>query len=326
MAMEIPRFLWALCLNKPEGPQEISPPQLETCLEQAHTLWLHVDYSDSATEQWLRDQHFLDPQIAGGFFAEDTRPRSLTLKQGLFLILRGLNLNPGAEPEDMVSLRVWIEPTRIITAQRRTVHTFNKIHQSFLQRGITITVSDFAVELIETLVNEIADVVEEAEEEIDNVEENMVTSTVQHDLRTRLADLRREIISLRRYLAPQREVMLRLSNEQIPWLSEHAHHRLRDAADRLTKYVEDLDSARERAAITQEELHNKITEMTSKRIYIFTLIASIFLPLSFLTSLLGINVGGIPGSTNSYAFFIVCGILGFIALTISIIFRIKKWL
>lgn len=325
MTLKIPHFLWALCLNKPEGPQDILPPQLETCLEQAHTLWLHVDYSDPAMEQWLLEQHFLEPQIESGFFAEDTRPRSLILKNGLFLILRGLNLNPGAEPEDMVSLRIWMEPTRIITAQRRTVHTFNKIHQSFLQRGAAITASDFMVELMETLVNEIADVVEEAEEEIDAVEESMV-SAVQHNLRTRLADLRREIIHLRRYLAPQREVMLRLSNEQIPWLSEHARHRLRDAADRLTKYVEDLDSARERAAITQEELHNKITEVTSKRIYIFTLIASIFLPLSFVTSLLGINVGGIPGATNIYAFFIVCGILGFIALTISAVFRIKKWL
>ncbi len=78
--------------------------------------------------------------------------------------------------------------------------------------------------------------------------------------------------------------------------------RLREISDRTTRYVEDLDSIRDRAAVTQEELNNRIAEQMNKTMYVLSLVAGIFLPLGLLTGLLGINVGGIPGTENKWAF------------------------
>lgn len=126
--------------------------------------------------------------------------------------------------------------------------------------------------------------------------EQEVIATESHALRTRLSEIRREAIMLRRYLSPQRDAMTRLPAESVPWLSDANRLHLKEATDRLVRCIEDLDSARDRAAVTQGELANRLSEQLNTRMYVLSLVAAVFLPLGFLTGLLGINLGGIPGS------------------------------
>ena len=82
---------------------------------------------------------------------------------------------------------------------------------------------------------------------------------------------------------------------------------LREVTDRVTRYVEDLDSIRERAAVIQDELMNRLSDQMNRNMYLLTIVASVILPLGFVTGLLGINVDGIPGSENTpWAFAAVC--------------------
>ena len=90
--------------------------------------------------------------------------------------------------------------------------------------------------------------------------------------------------------------------------------------------MEDLDSARERAAVTQEELAGRLAEQMNKTMYVLSIVAAIFLPLGLITGLLGINVGGIPGVDSGWAFTIVCLILIGIAVVQAIVFKKMKWL
>lgn len=98
-------------------------------------------------------------------------------------------------------------------------------------------------------------------------------------------------------------------SERVAWLQESDRSRLREIADRTSRYVEDLDSARDRAAVTQEELNSRLSEGTNQKMYVVALVAAIFLPLGLLTGLLGINVGGIPGAENRISFALVCALL-----------------
>jgi zinc transporter len=90
-------------------------------------------------------------------------------------------------------------------------------------------------------------------------------------------------------MAPQREAIARLQSEKISWLADEDRVRLREVYDRLTRYLEDLDAARERAAVTQEELISRLSEQMDNRMYVLSIVAAIFLPLGFLTGLLGIK-------------------------------------
>ena len=110
------------------------------------------------------------------------------------------------------------------------------------------------------------------------------------------------------------------------WLAEEDRVRLRETYDRLTRYIEDLDASRERAAVTQEELISRLSKQMDNRMYVLSIVAAIFLPLDFLTGLLGINVGGIPGAEYKAAFVIFCMLLvALVGIEITI-FKRKKWM
>jgi zinc transporter len=147
-----------------------------------------------------------------------------------------------------------------------------------------------------------------------------------HQLRSQLATLRRQAISLRRYLSPQREALSRLLTEKIPWLDESNRIRLREVYDMLIRHIEDLDEARDRAAVTQEQLVNSLSEQMNKKMYILSIVAAIFLPLGFLTGLLGINVGGIPGAESKLGFLVFVLLLSAVVVFQIWLFRKKKWL
>jgi zinc transporter len=102
--------------------------------------------------------------------------------------------------------------------------------------------------------------------------------------------------------------------------------RLRETADRTTRYVEDLDAIRDRATVTQEELNARLAEQMNKTMYILSIVAGIFLPLGLLTGLLGINVGGIPGTESHWAFAIFCVLLLIVAVGQVWLFKRKKWM
>ena len=102
--------------------------------------------------------------------------------------------------------------------------------------------------------------------------------------------------------------------------------RLRESADRVTRYVEDLDSARERAAVIRDELEGRLAEQMNKTMYVLSIVAAIFLPLGLLTGLLGINVGGIPGAENPLAFWEVCLLLVFVGVLQALLFWKMKWI
>ena len=87
-----------------------------------------------------------------------------------------------------------------------------------------------------------------------------------------------------------------------------------------------VDAVRERAAVTQEELLSRLSEQLNQRMYVLSIVAAVFLPLGFLTGLLGINVGGIPGADNAQAFWIFSGLLLIAVVIQLLVFRWKKWL
>jgi|GEM_PF-750538 len=87
-----------------------------------------------------------------------------------------------------------------------------------------------------------------------------------------------------------------------------------------------IDSAKDRAAITLEELDHQLSEQTNRAMYVLAIVAAISLPLSLLTGLLGINVGGIPGANNPWAFIIVTILLLAIAAVLVWLFKHIRWL
>jgi zinc transporter len=177
----------------------------------------------------------------------------------------------------------------------------------------------------ERIADRMGDVVAELDDAVAALEDSVLSADSQ-ELRSQLANLRRTSISLRRYIAPQRDVLARLIIDRIGWIDDTDRARLREVAERTARFVDDIDSARERATVTQEELNNRLSEQMNKAMYLLSIVAAIFLPLGLLTGLLGINVGGIPGAEFKWAFALVTAILLLIGIGLILWFKKIKWL
>jgi len=288
-------------------------------------LWLHLDYADEGVKKWLFEESGIDAVSCEALIADETRPRVVTSSDSLLLILRGVNCNPGADPEDMVSVRMWFEEHRIISMRHRRVMAVNDIYKSIEAGKGPSSANDFMVMVANKLVDRMADVISDIDDAVDELEDLVLTGE-SYELRPRLASLRRQTISMRRYISPQRDVLARLQNERISWLTDIDRIRIREISERNARFVDELDSARDRAAITQEELNNRLSEQMNKTMYILSIVAAIFLPLGLITGLLGVNVGGIPGTENQYGFAAVTIALVIFAYIQYLVFKRKRWI
>lgn len=321
--METP-LIFGFTLDGFGGGTELSWAEIQKTPSSQNLLWLHLDFKVDETHRWLEEDSGLAPEVIQALLAEDTRPRSFSYKSGLLVILRGVNLNPGSDPDDMVSMRVWIEPRRIFSIRHRKVMAIDELAQKIKQGEGPTDSGDFLVQLTSGLARRVSTITSQIDDDMDQIEDEVLEQgSFEH--RVKLSILRRQIIRIRRYLAPQREVMNQLQIDKNAMISESHKIQLREIADHIMRNVEDLDSAKDRAAVCQEELENRISSQMNKTLYVLSIITAVFLPLGLITGLLGINVGGIPGSENPLAFIFVCLFLLAIVIAQVLIFRKIHW-
>lgn len=318
-------LIHALCLDGAGGARALTAAEVSRWAPEDGVLWLHLDYSSSEAVEWINHDARLESVSRAFLVAEDTRPRITSIDNALLLALRGVNLNPHSDPEDMIGVRIWANGSVIITTIRRTLLSISDISSSLEMGKGPRSASEFVIELSSRLISRMGPTLEVLEEMLADLEEQTL-GTGDAKVRRQLSTIRREAIVLRRYLAPQREAMYRLYDEKISWLEEKDRLHSREVTDHLLRHIENLDSIRERAAVIHEELVSNLSEQLNSRMYLLALITTIFLPLGFLTGLFGINVGGIPGSDSKFAFAIFVSILGGIALVLLALFKRKKWM
>lgn len=289
-------------------------------------LWVHFDYSSKEAIDWITNKSKIESIAIDALLTEETRPRTTILNDAILIALRGVNLNPNSKPEDMVSLRLYVSQKLIISTRRRDLLSIAEIVDT-LKKGVgPKTSSEFLTDLTYRVTARMEDVIDQIEERTDFLEENFLLESVDAKFRNEILAIRRETIILRRYLFPQKEALNKLYNERITWINEYEKIEIRETNDQLIRYIEELDTIRDKVSLIQEELSNTLSDQMNKKMYILSIISAIFLPLTFLTGLLGINIGGIPGAQNENAFYTFSIMLIFIVTIQLLIFKKKRWI
>lgn len=288
----------------------------------ADLVWVHVDGGDPGCQAWLRERSGLSETVVEALTALETRPRATPIDDGVIVNLRGVNAMPDATPEDLVSIRCWAEAGRVVSLKYRPMSALADMREC-MREGRVRDPGDFIAGLAEVLTMRLDPVIARLGDTLDDLEEDVFDGRLQ--MRSALARVRRNAIELRRFIAPQREALARLSIATFAWLTDEDRMHLREAADRVTRMAEELDAVRERAGVLADQLTDLRAEQMNQRTLVLSVVASVFLPLTFLTGLLGMNVGGIPGSTSPVAFAAIsvgCFVLG---LALMLFFRRTGW-
>jgi len=298
------------------------PTDLQNPTKLEGYVWLHFDVGDLALEAWLANQ--LPITVAQALVQPETRPRCDRLENGLVLNLRGVNMNPGANADDMVSVRLWVTEGLIISARVRKVWAFDTIRQQ-MDTGIApSSVAAFLVELASGLTKRIDKVSLALVEDTDTLEERALSPS--KALTSELAELRQSVIKLRRFVRPQSDAIAELAGMQIWPLEPLCAGLLHEIADRTVRTMEELDATSDRLQAIQDQLDMLHMSALGRNSYVLSIVAAIFLPLSFLTGLFGINVGGMPGADAAYGFWAVSVGSILIGFILFFVFKYLKWL
>ncbi|XLY86299.1 zinc transporter ZntB [Ectopseudomonas mendocina] len=321
-------LLHAFVLDGRGGARSISRDQLDSLqLGEHESLWLHWDRSQEQARRWLFESSGLDEFACGLLLEENTRPRLLPLPNNeLLIFLRGVNRNPGAEPEDMVSVRIFADARRVISLRLRPLLATDALIADLLAGKGPKTSSELLLELARHLTSRVDDLILELSEQLDEEEDRLDDNERYLPNHSLMLQVRRRAAGLRRFLAPQRDLYAQLARNREPWFVDDDDDYWNELNNRLTRYLEELELIRERVGLVLEAEGRRLGERMNRIMYRFTVITGMFLPLTFLTGLLGINVGGIPGAESPVGFFIACGLMGLLAFVQLLLFRRWRWL
>ncbi|MEL7690514.1 zinc transporter ZntB [Citromicrobium bathyomarinum] len=288
-------------------------------------LWMHLCRNQPGVYEWLQSHVGIPEPTAELLTSDQTRPRAFREDNALVATLRGINFNPGAEPEDMVSMQVWSDGVRVITLRRHPLQTPRQILAQIDCGTGPGDAGAIVTALTEAMVARMSQSIVDMNEHIDLLDDMDMDDDPEAML-TKIATIRRNCLGLKRHMGPQHVALEAISRDAPPWFEEHDRREIAETIDRLRRYLDDIDVSKESAVVLMDELRTRALASNERATYMLTIVAGIFLPLGFLTGLLGINVGGMPGVNDGHAFWWVAGLCLAIIVGLMAIFKRLEWL
>lgn len=290
-------------------------------------LWVHLERNSQEAQDWVLEESGIGRTEAIALLADESRPRLQDIGDSLLVVLRGVNVTDEGHETELVPIHIWAESTRLISLRDRehSLTALRRIRRRLVRNRGPKGGGHLFVQITAMVNDHVEPILEDLEDEVDALEETALESQ-STDWRPDLTRIRRQAIHLRRYLLPQREALHRLQNEDAAWLHKGDKMQLREVTDRLARYIENLDSIRDRTTILQEDLTSRISEDIAKISNRFTLVAAMLLPPSLVAGTLGANLDGIPGHDSPYAFLALVAIILAMMPIQWLVLRWMKWL
>ena len=288
----------------------------------AELLWLHLDGREADVLTWLSAQHDIPDVARSALLAVETRPRSDVIGAGALINMRGLGKTPQDDPDALVSVRFWAEKGRVISVCFRSPLALDHVIDAFLSGGIKDP-GDLLTAFARAVTDDLDPEIARLGDDLDAIEATLEGKGIFAN-RRKVSALRSKAIHYRRFVVPQRQALETLAGSPIDWFDDHDRLHLREASDRFSRMAEELESVRERAAIVHDELTDLHAEQIDGRSLLLSIYALVFLPLTFITGLFGMNVP-IPAQSDPLAFWAIFGGCVVISLGGVVWFLAKRW-
>lgn len=287
-------------------------------------IWVHID---TGTDEELNLLHGKDiPDVAANaLVATETRPRCDRIEEGAIVNLRGPAVEELENSDRLVSIRMWIRRGKVNSVTRRPLAATAAVAAQ-MEAGRILDPGDLVAAFARAISKQLDPEVALLGDTLDDYESELDDSRALYRLRSSIARIRSDSIAYRRFVAPNRDALLTLAGLDFGWLAEEDRLHIREAADRFARMTEELEAVRERSALLHEQLTDLRGEQMETRALLISIVAFIFLPLTFITGLLGMNVGGIPYAREPWAFWGVVAFCFVIGALVLAWFMWRHWL
>ncbi|SOB80132.1 zinc transporter [Sphingomonas guangdongensis] len=289
---------------------------------EAELVWVHLNVTNEEAQHWLDEVAHLPDYVIEGLTAAETRPRCTAMDDGALINMRGLS--DGSVGSDLLaSVRLFARKGRVISVTRFPLKALEAVRAE-VGKGKVADPGDLIAAFATAITAGLDPVVAKLGDELDDCESELDARKA-FDLRRGVNRVRFEAIAYRRFLFPQRVAIEELAGLDADWLEADDRLHLSAAADRAARMAEEVESIRERAGLMHETLTDLRSELIDQRSLVIAIAAMVFLPLTFLTGLYGMNVEGLWFAHEPWAFDAIVGLCVLIAASVAGYFIRRHW-
>ncbi|MGI4856510.1 MAG: CorA family divalent cation transporter [Janthinobacterium lividum] len=289
-------------------------------------LWLHLSGADPAIHAWLQGADALPSSVREFLAGEDRRPRVHVGTNCLYGVISDFELGGGADIDKGKSaLRFYIDASRLITVRASPLESTDRLRLAVLDGDVFRDTIDLFASLIRGLNETFADNVNDLADRLDDVEEGVLDGR-HKDQRTLLAAIRRDLVELKRYVDPERTALAQLLAPRLEWANPRSLEALVQSIQTLNSIGGSLEALYERSKLLQEEMASLLAEDINRKLLALAIMSALLLPASLISGIFGMNVAGLPGMHDRYAFWIVMAAMLLLGLTtVGILKRLRLW-
>jgi len=273
--------------------------------QEAHGVtWIDIDISDAKERDWLAAWEEIGDRARSLLLEPVRLTHREHLTDGMFLGLRTMMAGETDDVDRLSDLKLLIGKSRILTARDGELAAVDELRQ-FLRTGKgLITTWDLVGFMISGMTKRLESLIFDLTRDTDTIEDELLDSGSVPSAQS-LSELRRRILRMRRQMNAVQQVLLPITTDPALKLDAEDRETLTRASNHISRYLESLEGCRARVQMLQDHVEAEHAATLSRSSLNLTIVATVFLPLTFISGLLGMNVAGIPDEHNPWAFWVV---------------------
>ena len=310
-----------------ETPWEELP--LPTPVE-GYTNWYDIRglHEEGFMEQVGR-QFDIHPLVFEDILNVHQRPKLEVYEKGVFITFKAVHYQPDKQEVQLEHVALYFNAHFCITFQEDAGDLYGGVRER-LRRGsgkIRQREPDYlAYALLDETVDKYFHEHDQIEEVADAMEEQVLLGGSDSRMKAQIHQLRKELLKMRRAIAPLREAIAQFARQESPYIKSETVPFVRDVYDHIIQILENTEQYRELLNSLHEMYLSEISFSMNKIIHVLTLVSTVFIPLSFLAGLYGMNFQYMPELQWRYGYFALLGVMALIVVGMLIYFRRNKWL
>ena len=319
------------CYLAPDGKllDQLSTGQIRDFLTTGEgLLWLDLNDVTNEDAELLSEVFSFHPLTVADCVSKDIHPPKIDdFEQYLFIIVHGINYHVDSEVVETTEVALFLGKNYVVTSHdvpmRSISSTLDRVRKDGrpMRRGVDFLAHD----LLDALVDNFMPTIEEMDRKNDQLEAEVLHEPKRETLAS-IMQLKRSILALTRVLLPQREIMNGLSRGDYPFISERAQIYYRNIYDHLVRIEMLTVGLRDMTESVLSTYLSSVSNRMNEVMKVLTLIATIFIPLTFIVGIYGMNFANMPELEWRYGYFVILIVMAVIGISLAVYFKRRRWL
>lgn len=305
---------------------------IEECLvylDSPSITWINIEgVTDPKVMEMLGHQFSLHPLMLEDILSSGQRSKLDDYKTSLFVVIRYFYYNETTQAITNEQISLVLGSNYVLSFSEEPSKLFDPIKERLRKpRGLMRSSgADYmCYALIDCIVDHYFLVLEKIEGEVDTIDKEIFTRPDSRTLH-RIQRLKREIIGLRKGIWPMREVLSHMRRIETPLINEQTKVFLHDVYDHTIQAIDTIENFRDLVSGMLEVYLSHISHKMNEIMKVLTVVSTIFVPLTFIASIYGMNFDHMPELHTEHGYFSVLGLMFILCCCMLYYFRRKKWL